>query len=127
MSIEENINDLTRAINALTAAVLGASQKATAPIAEAKKPPAAKTEKPAATPSTATAPDVPEAKAAPSEQPQDSVIDFAVQIQKPIVNLAATGKRAEALAILKELGAAKASDIKPEDYPRAVELISQAT
>lgn len=53
-------------------------------------------------------------------------IDFTAQIQKPIVAMAAGGRRAEALAILKELGASKASEIKPEDYARAVELIAKA-
>lgn len=125
MSIEQQLSELTQAINALTAAVIGTVPKAET---NAKKPTTVtKTEKPAATPPTVMAPDVPEAKAAPSEPAQDSVIDFATQIQKPIVALAATGKRAEALAILKELGATKASDIKPEDYPRAIKLISQAT
>lgn len=53
-------------------------------------------------------------------------IDFTSQIQKPIVAMAAGGLRTEALAILKELGAGKASEIKPEDYARAVELIAKA-
>lgn len=53
-------------------------------------------------------------------------IDFTSQIQKPIVAMAAGGRRTEALAILKELGAGKASEIKPADYARAVELIAKA-
>ena len=53
-------------------------------------------------------------------------IDFTSQVQKPIVAMAAGGRRAEALAILKELGADRASEIKPEDYARAVELIAKA-
>lgn len=126
MSFEENINDLTQAINALTAAVLGASQQVAKPKEEAKKPASAKVEKPAATQPTAPADAAPEVKATSSAPVQASVVDFAMQIQKPIVNLAATGKRAEALAILKELGVPRASDIKPEDYPRAVELIAKA-
>ena len=56
----------------------------------------------------------------------DKPIDFTSQIQKPIVAMAAGGRRAEALAILKDLGAGKASEIKPEDYVRAVELIAKA-
>lgn len=56
----------------------------------------------------------------------DKPIDFTSQIQKPIVAMAAGGRRDEALAILKQLGATKAREIKPEDYARAVELIAKA-
>lgn len=135
MPIEESITELTRAIDALTAAVLKTIPQGIADVAnaiprgtetrEVKKLAAAKTEKPADTPSTAAEPAAPETKAEPSGTLTPVAIDFATQIQKPIVSLAATGKRDAALAILKELGAARASDIKPEDYPRAVELIGQ--
>jgi hypothetical protein len=98
-------------------------QKAASTVGKQEKH--AQVEKPAPTPPTAPEPAAPEASAAPSAT-EATEIDFATQIQKPIVALAATGKRDAALALLKELGAARASDIKPEDYARAVELIAAA-
>ncbi len=59
--------------------------------------------------------------------PSTGAVDFASQIQKPIVAMAAAGKRETAVGILKQLGAARASDIKPEDYAKAVELIKAAS
>ena len=82
-----------------------------------QKAEAAKSAPPAATEATQATTD-----AASGDKP----IDFTSQIQKPIVAMAAGGKREQALAILKELGAARASDIKPEDYAKAVELIAKA-
>lgn len=89
------------------------------PAKKDQKAEAAKSAPPAGTASsTTTAP----TDAASGDKP----IDFTSQIQKPIVAMAAGGKREQALAILKELGAARASDIKPEDYAKAVELIAKA-
>lgn len=130
MSIEQNLADLTAAVNNLTAvlqskmmagAVAGSVSVATteAPKKDAPKPQkaeAAASAQPAATQATPAPTD-----AASGDKP----IDFTAQIQKPIVAMAAGGKREQALAILKELGAARASDIKPEDYARAVELIAK--
>jgi hypothetical protein len=60
-----------------------------------------------------------------TSEEQPGSIDFATQIQAKIVHMAASGKRAEALEILSAFGAKRASDIKPEDYARAVELIGK--
>lgn len=144
MSIEQNLADLTAAVNNLTAvlqskmmadAVAGTATVATTgALAEAgftnidpgqeeagyapkSRKAAAASAPPAATPATQATTD-----AASGDKP----IDFTSQIQKPIVAMAAGGKREQALAILKELGAARASDIKPEDYAKAVELITKA-
>lgn len=127
MSIEQQLADLTVAIDKLTAAVLvtipkGAIQEQK----PAEKPTKTAKPAPADTQPTAPAAAAPEQKAEPSAETPAS-IDFTTQVQKPIVALAANGRREDAKAILKELGAARASDIKQEDYPRAVELIAAAT
>jgi hypothetical protein len=134
MSIEQNLADLTAAVNNLTAVLqskmmagtIGQSavnEMAANAAASTKAPEAKKDQKAAAAKSAppADTPATPATTAAAS-----GAIDFTAQIQKPIVAMAAGGKRAEALAILKELGAGKASEIKPEDYARAVELIAKA-
>lgn len=141
MSIEQNLADLTAAVNNLTAvlqskimagtignsaaghnddAAREAVQAGRGKAAQEKKAPpaeAAESAPPAATQATQATTD-----AASGDKP----IDFTSQVQKPIVAMAAGGKREQALAILKELGAARASDIKPEDYAKAVELIAKA-
>jgi hypothetical protein len=133
MSIEQNLADLTAAVNNLTAvlqsklmagsigqaAVTEIAANATAAAATVT----AKKDQKAAAASSAPPADTPATKATTAAD--SGTIDFTSQIQKPIVALAAGGKRAEALAILKELGAAKASEIKPADYARAVELIAK--
>jgi hypothetical protein len=133
MSIEQNLADLTAAVNNLTAvlqsklmagsigqaAVTEIAANATAAAATVT----AKKDQKAAAASSALPADTPATKATTAAD--SGTIDFTSQIQKPIVALAAGGKRAEALAILKELGAAKASEIKPADYARAVELIAK--
>lgn len=133
MSIEQNLADLTAAVNNLTAvlqsklmagsigqaAVTEIAANATAAVATV----AAKKGQKAEAASSAPPADTPATKATTAAD--SGTIDFTSQIQKPIVALAAGGKRAEALAILKELGAAKASEIKPADYARAVELIAK--
>ena len=133
MSIEQNLADLTAAVNNLTAVLQ--SKLMAGSIGQAAVTEIAANATAAA--ATVTAKKGQKAEAASSAPPADTpatkattaadsgTIDFTSQIQKPIVALAAGGKRAEALAILKELGAAKASEIKPADYARAVELIAK--
>lgn len=155
MTIEQNLADLTAAVNNLTAVLqskmmagtLGSgpavneiaanaaaatavkaaqfgpeheAQLAKQKAADAKKAP--KAEAAASAPPAAT----PDTKATTAAASGDKPIDFTSQIQKPIVAMAAGGKREQALAILKELGAARASEIKPEDYAKALELIAKA-
>lgn len=134
MSIEQNLADLTAAVNNLAAVLQSkmmagtignSTSAATGKQAEATKPGKPQAEKAAsAAPHAATEPST--TKAPTDAAAGDTPIDFTSQIQKPIVAMAAGGKRTEALAILKELGAAKASEIKPADYARAVELIAKA-
>ena len=134
MSIEQNLADLTAAVNNLTAVLQ--SKLMAGSIGQAAVTEIAANATAAA--ATVTAKKDQKAVAASSAPPADTApatkgttaadsgaIDFTSQIQKPIVALAAGGKRAEALAILKALGAAKASEIKPADYARAVELIAK--
>lgn len=111
-------------LDRLVAAATKTDNQATPPVkSDAQKP--GNGAKPAATPSTAQGPAAPETKAENSA-PESPAIDFATQIQKPIVALAAAGKRAVALELLQKLNATRASDIKPEDYPKAIELIAAA-
>jgi hypothetical protein len=134
MSIEQNLADLTAAVNNLTAVLqsklmagsigqAAVTEIAANATAAAETVTAKKDQKAAAAASSAPPADTPATKATTAAD--SGTIDFTSQIQKPIVALAAGGKRAEALAILKELGAAKASEIKPADYARAVELIAK--
>jgi len=132
MSIEQNLADLTAAVNNLTAvlqskmmagAIGNDKPAATGKQAEATKP-APKSEKAAAESAPPAGTQATQATTAAASG--DKPIDFTSQVQKPIVAMAAGGKREQALAILKELGAARASDIKPEDYAKAVELIAKA-
>jgi len=139
--LEEKVEALTTAVNALTKALenqtatissmlaAGATAKACAGSCKGDAPQegAAKTtgksvqtEKSAATRTTATKTAAAETKAASSE-----AIDFAEQIQKPIVKLAGSGHKTEALMILKECGnAPKASEMDAKFYAKAVELIA---
>lgn len=130
MSIEQQLADLTTAVNNLAAVIgskigAGAAAQGAQPTVEEGKKPGPKPPKAADASSAppAATPDTPATTAAPSG---DEPIDFTSQIQKPIVALAAGGKRDQALAILKALGAARASDIKPADYAKAVDLIAKA-
>lgn len=135
MSIEQNLADLTAAVNNLTAVLqskmmagtvgndAAAINKATHQEAPKKDTPKHQKEAAAASAPPAATPDT---KATTDAASGDKPIDFTSQVQKPIVAMAAGGKREQALAILKELGAARASDIKPEDYAKAVELIAKA-
>lgn len=141
MSIEQNLADLTAAVNNLTAVLqsklmagtignsaIGHNDDAERAAMQAARNKAEQTKKPQAEKAASAAP---HAATEPSTTKGTTdaaagAIDFTSQIQKPIVAMAAGGKRTEALAILKELGAAKASEIKPADYARAVELIAKA-
>ena len=67
-----------------------------------------------------------EKKADSSDVKPGSPIDFETQIRKPIVAMAGGGRRDVALKILSSFGAAKASEIKPEDYEAAVAAIVAA-
>lgn len=132
MSLEQSIADLAAAINNFTV-VYSRGQAAVTPTvtataelkAEYPKQEKAKVAKPtpAATPTTATA------SAAPSESATNSepkVFDFVTQIQQPIVAMAKGGRRDEAVAILTELGVAKASELKESQYAAAVALLAKA-
>lgn len=139
MSIETEISELVAAVKELTAAI-NTSNKLVGNAAPAvvKEEPAKKEVKKAASSSTkdAATTDVhaqatAETSAAPASKEstsgeEASEIDFVTQIQKPIVAMAAGGKRDQALAILRKFGAHKASEIKPEDYAEAVKLIAEA-
>lgn len=134
MPIENSIDKLADAINTLAAAIAGktVAADATPPAPEkvAEKKQAAVT-KPADTPPTVTAEKAaaPETKAAPSEAKASgstTEVDFETQIRKPIVAMAGGGRREQAIAILKQFGAAKASEIKPEDYAAAAAAIVAA-
>lgn len=134
MPIENSIDKLADAINTLAAAIAGktvaADAKTPAPEKVAEKKQAAAT-KPADTPPTATAEKAaaPETKAEPSEEKASgstTEVDFETQIRKPIVAMAGGGRREQAIAILKQFGAAKASEIKPEDYAAAAAAIVAA-
>lgn len=141
MTIEQNLADLTTAVNNLTAvlqskmmagtlgsgpavneAAANAAAATAVKAAQEKKAPraeAAASAPPAATQATPATTD-----AASGDKP----IDFTSQVQKPIVAMAAGGPegRKKALAILAEFGVARASEIKPEDYAKALELIAKA-
>jgi hypothetical protein len=129
MPIETTIAELTDAIKSLTKALLAnngaAMPQAEKAVTEKKdvKPVAEK--KAVDTTATATAQATAQTKKVETSGDEPASIDFVEQIQKPIVALAAGGKRAEALEILNVFGAKRASDIKPEDYARAVELIGK--
>ncbi len=141
MTIEQNLADLTAAVNNLTAVLqskmmagtLGsgpavnetaANAAAATAVKAAQEKKAPKAEAAASAPPAAMAPDTPATTDAASG---DKPIDFTSQIQKPIVAMAAGGPegRKKALAILAEFGVARASEIKPEDYAKALELIAK--
>jgi len=139
MTIEQNLADLTAAVNNLTAVLqskmmagtlgsgpavndIAANAAAATAVKAAQEKKAPKAEAAASAPPAATQATPAAIDAASGDKP----IDFTSQIQKPIVAMAAGGKREQALAILKELGAARASEIKPEDYAKALELIAKA-
>ena len=141
MPIENSIDNLAAAINTLAAAISGKATPAVTQfvaatsaevLAEAKnavqeKKSAAAT-KPADTQPTAEAEKgaAQEKKADSSDAKPGSPIDFETQIRKPIVAMASGGRRDAALKILSSFGAAKASEIKPEDYEAAAAAIVAA-
>ena len=140
MPIENSIDNLAAAINALAAAISCKAGATPTPVTanavkladksadkvEEKKSSAAT--KPAATQPTAEVEKaaVPDKKADSSDVKPGSPIDFETQIRKPIVAMAGGGRRDVALKILSSFGAAKASEIKPEDYEAAVAAIVAA-
>jgi hypothetical protein len=147
MSIEQNLADLTAAVNNLTAVLqsklmagtignsaIGHNDDAERAAMQAARNKAEQTKKPQAEKAASAAPHAatePSTTKAPTDAAAGGKqIDFTSQIQKPIVAMGAKGpnspERARALAILKELGAARASEIKPEDYAKALELIAKA-
>lgn len=69
------------------------------------------------------APEPEKAEAAESEQetaaPEEKAYSFE-EVRGIMAGLAGSGKRAEAKALLTKYGAAKLSDVKPEDYPALV-------
>ena len=146
MPIENSIDNLAAAINALAAAISG--KAADLPLihvtektrgatqaegaADVKTDGSTKKSSAATKPAT-TQPTVEVEKAAVQEKKADSSdvkpgspIDFETQIRKPIVAMAGGGRRDVALKILSSFDAAKASEIKPEDYEAAVAAIVAA-
>ena len=127
MPIENSIDNLAAAINALAAAISGKAGATPTPVAT-------NAAKLADTPrGTTQAEGAADAKAAVREKRADSSdakpgypIDFETQIRKPIVAMAGGGRRDVALKILSSFGAAKVSEIKPEDYEAAVAAIVAA-
>lgn len=141
MTIEQNLADLTAAVNNLTAVLqskmmagtlgsgpavneIAANAAAATAVKAAQEKKAPKAEAAASAPPAATQATQATTDAASGDKP----IDFTSQIQKPIVAMAAGGAegRKKALAILAEFGVARASEIKPEDYAKALELIAKA-
>lgn len=135
MSIEQNISELTAAVRELTAVISASNSMITGGKTETVAAP--KSTKPAATQAGADSQHiakaaeavVPEKKAEGSAEKSSgstTTIDFAKQIQAPIVKMAGSGRREEALAILKQFGAARASEIKEENWAEAVAAIQAA-
>lgn len=118
--------DLARLVAASTGLPVAIGSAAAQAATTTKAEPAKKDQKAEKAASDAPPADTPATPATTGAPAGDKPIDFTSQVQKPIVAMAAGGRRTEALAILKELGASKASEIKPEDYARAVELIAKA-
>ena len=141
MTIEQNLADLTAAVNNLTAVLqskmmagtlgsgpavneIAANAAAATAVKAAQEKKAPRAEAAASAPPAATQATPATTDAASGDKP----IDFTSQVQKPIVAMAAGGPegRKKALAILAEFGVARASEIKPEDYAKALELIAKA-
>lgn len=124
MSLEQQIDDLTVAIKFLTQAITAMGANIPAPVA-AEKPAQPEKAKPAEKAKAEKAKAEKQETPAPAEPAK--VIDFATQIQKPIMTLVGTGRRDEAVALLAKYGATRASEVKPEDYAAILEDISKVT
>lgn len=118
MSIETLLADNTAAIRELIATI-----KAQA-YAEASQPAAPKAPPVAAKPTPAPAPvveDTPEAHATPADPETLVTID---EVKAAVLKLAATKGREAAVAVLLSFGAAKAPELKPEQYGAALDALN---
>lgn len=117
MSIETLLADNTAAIRELIATIKAqAYAEASQPAAPKAPPVAAKPEPKAAKPTPAPAPvveDTPEAHATPADPETLVTID---EVKAAVLKLAATKGREAAVAVLQSFGAAKAPELKPEQY-----------
>lgn len=126
MSIETLLADNTAAIRELIAtlkaqAYVEASQPATTKPAPAKAEPKPKAEtKPAPTP---VVEDTPEAHATPADPETLVSLD---EVKAAVLKLAATKGRDAAVGVLQSFGAAKAPELKPEQYAPALDALTKA-
>lgn len=126
MSIETLLADNTAAIRELIATIKAqtyaeVSQPATTKPATAKAEPKPKAEtKPAPEPVVV---DTPEAHATPADPETLVSID---EVKVAVLKLAATKGRDAAVAVLQSFGAAKAPELKPEQYARVLEALNNA-
>lgn len=126
MSIETLLADNTAAIRELIATIKAqvyaeASQPATTKPAPAKAEP-----KPKAEPKSAPEPaveDTPESHATPADPETLVTLD---EIKAAVLKLAATKGRDAAVAVLQSFGAAKAPELKPEQYGDALTALNDA-
>lgn len=128
MSIETLLADNTAAIRELIATIKAqayaeASQPATTKPAPAKAEPKPKVEpKPAPAPEPAVE-DTPEAHATPADPETLVTLD---EIKAAVLKLAATKGRDAAVGVLQSFGAAKAPELKPEQYGDALTALNDA-
>ena len=126
MSIETLLADNTAAIRELIAtlkaqAYVEASQPATTKPAQVKAEPKPKAAaKPAPEP---VVEDTPEAAATPADPETLVSLD---EIKAAVLKLAATKGRDAAVAVLQSFGAAKAPELKPEQYAPALDALNNA-
>ena len=126
MSLEDALKENTEAVRSLTAAIQALAANDTLVQKETKAPKSAPTtEKDAPTPSTATAPVVPESKAensgtdaqsAATEQPDSTAADVTYQQVADAFLSVFKADREKGLAALKTFGVKKAPELKPEQY-----------
>lgn len=124
MSIETLLADNTAAIRELIATIK-AQAYAEASQPAATKPAPAKAEpkpKPAPAP-TPVVEDTPEAHATPADPETLVTLD---EIKAAVLKLAATKGRDAAVGVLQSFGAAKAPELKPEQYAPALDALTKA-
>lgn len=127
MSIETLLADNTAALRELIATI---KAQAYAEVSQPAAPkadhlPAAEKPKPqAAKPAPAPAPvveDTPEAHATPADPETLVTID---EVKAAVLKLAATKGREAAVAVLQSFGAAKAPELKPEQYGAVLDALN---
>jgi hypothetical protein len=97
------------------AKIVETAKKGSSPKLVKQEPAPAAAEKPADTPTTVPADAAPTGKGLSYEE-----------VKAPFLKLAATN-RAEAVALLTDLGVKNLKDVKPESYPTLLEAIAKAT